>query len=90
MELPDELASQMIPSGQDPARAILEDALVQGYRESKISGTQLMEALGMETRYELDGFLKAHQVWIEYSAEQMAADRAFQDNFIARHRAKRA
>jgi len=90
VELPDELASQMIPSGQDPARAILEDALVQGYRESKISGTQLMEALGMETRYELDGFLKAHQVWIEYSAEQMAADRAFQDNFIARHRAKRA
>jgi hypothetical protein len=90
VELPDELASQMIPSGQDPARAILEDALVQGYREGKISGTQLMEALGMETRYELDGFLKAHQVWIEYSAEQMAADRAFQDNFIARHRAKRA
>jgi hypothetical protein len=59
----------MIPSGQDPARAILEDALVQGYREGKISGTQLMEALGMETRYELDGFLKAHQVWIESSAE---------------------
>jgi len=90
VELPDELASQMIPSGQDPARAILEDALVQGYREGKISGTQLMEALGMETRYELDGFLKAHQVWIEYSAEQMAADQAFQDNFIARHRAKQA
>jgi hypothetical protein len=90
VELPDELASHMIPSGQDPARAILEDALVQGYRESKISGTQLMDALGIATRYELDGFLKERQVWIEYTAEQMEADRLFQDQFVATHSIKQS
>ena len=83
LEIPDDLAQQLIPAGQDPARAILEDALVQAYRESKISGHQLMQALGIETRYELDGFLKARQVWIEYSPEQMAADQKFQDDFLA-------
>jgi Uncharacterised protein family (UPF0175) len=83
VEIPDDLAQQIIPTGQDPARAILEDALVQAYREHKISGRQLMQALGIETRYELDGFLKARQVWIDYTPEQMAADQKFQDDFLA-------
>lgn len=83
VEIPDELATQLIPAGQDPARAVLEDALVQAYREDRISGRQLMEALGIPTRYELDGFLKARQVWIEYTPEQMAADQKFQDDFVA-------
>ena len=81
--IPDDLASQLIPAGQDPARAVLGDALVQAYRENRISGHQLMTALGIGTRYELDGFLKARQVWIEYTPEQMAADQRFQDEFVA-------
>ncbi|MEO7027961.1 MAG: UPF0175 family protein [Acidobacteriaceae bacterium] len=90
VEIPDDLAPLLIPAGQDPARAILEDALVQAYREDKISGPQLMATLGIETRYELDGFLKARQVWIEYSLEQMEADRKFQDAFLAQHLQKSA
>jgi hypothetical protein len=86
VEISDELASQLIPAGQDPARAILEDALVQAYREDKITGHQLMGALGIETRYELEGFLKRRQVWIEYTPEQMAADQAFEDQFVGRRR----
>jgi hypothetical protein len=83
VEIPDNLAAQVIPAGQDPARALLEDALVQAYRENRVSGRELMEALGIATRYELDGFLKARQVWIEYTPEQMAADQKFQDEFVA-------
>lgn len=84
LDIPDDLAAQFIPAGQDAARAVLEDALVQVYRESKISASQLMEVLGIETRYELDGFLKERQVWIEYTPEQMAADGAFQEEFLAK------
>jgi hypothetical protein len=83
VEIPDALASQLIAVGQNPARAVLEDVLVQAYRESRISAHQLMEALGIATRYELDGFLKARQVWIEFTPEQMAADQRFQDEFVA-------
>ena len=88
--IPDDLAGQLIPVGQDPARAVLGDALVQAYRENRISGHQLMTALGIETRYELDGFLKARQVWIEYTPEQMAADQKFQDDFVANRARKSA
>ncbi len=84
VEIPDDLAAQLIAPGYDPARSVLEDALVQAYRESRISGHQLMTALGIETRYELDGFLKARQVWIEYNPEQMVADKRFQDDFLSR------
>jgi hypothetical protein len=90
INIPDDLAQQLIPAGQDPARAVLEDALVQAYREDRISGHQLMTALGIETRYELDGFLKARNVWIEYTTEQMAADQKFQDQFIASRTRKSA
>jgi hypothetical protein len=83
VNIPVELAMQLIPAGQDPARAILEDALVQAYREDRISSRQLMETLGIPTRYELDGFLKARRVWIEYTPEQMAGDKKFMEDFLA-------
>jgi hypothetical protein len=67
----------------------LEDALVQAYRENRISGHQLMTALGIETRYELDGFLKARQVWIEYSLEELEADRATMERILSEKSKKR-
>lgn len=45
------------------------------YREDHISGHQLMEVLGIPTRYELDGFLKSRQVWIEYTPEELEQER---------------
>jgi Uncharacterised protein family (UPF0175) len=81
-DIPDYLGQEMIAAGQDPARALREDALIQNYRANRISGHQLMEALGIETRYELDGFLKARQVWIEYTPEQMNADDKYQNSFV--------
>jgi hypothetical protein len=89
VDIPDDLAVQLIPAGQDPARAVLEDALVQAYREDRISGHQLQQALGIETRYQLDGFLKARGVWIEYTPEQMAADKKLMEEFLA-ERAQRS
>lgn len=83
VDIPDDLAAQLIPAGQDPARAVLEDALVQAYRENRISGPQLMEALGIETRDALDGFLKSHQVWIEYSMDDLAKDREAMERILA-------
>jgi hypothetical protein len=89
IDIPDDLVAQYLPVGHDASRAVLEDALVQAYREERISGRQLMEALGIPTRYELDGFLKARQVWIEYTPEEMAADQRFQEEFV-RSRAKKS
>jgi len=75
IDIPDSLAGQYLPPGKDAARAVMEDALVQAYREERISGRQLMEALGIPTRYDLDGFLKARQVWINYTPEELEQER---------------
>ena len=90
LNIPDSLAEQLIPMGQEPSRALLEDALVQAYREERISGPQLMQALGIETRDELDGFLKARHVDIEYSIEELNREREIMEALMARELTKTA
>jgi hypothetical protein len=90
VDIPDDLALQIIPPGADPARAIFEDTLVQAYREEKISSPQLMQALGIETRYELDGFLKAHQVFIPYSLDDLNRELRVMEHILAGDRKKPA
>jgi len=42
---------------------------LEEYRSGRISQAELRRLLGFRTRYELDGFLKTHQIWIEYNVE---------------------
>jgi predicted HTH domain antitoxin len=70
VELPDEMARQMIPAGLDPARAALEDMAVEAYRAHRLTEHQLATLLGME-RYELDGFLKRREVWLESTTDDL-------------------
>jgi hypothetical protein len=46
----------------DPAREALEALAIEGYRTGALSTKQTRLLLGFETRYELDGFLKSHDV----------------------------
>src|SRR6266446_6769379 len=69
VEIPDELASGLVPAGQDPSRGALEAIGIEAYRQHRITAYQLRKLLGIESRYELDGLLKQHQVWLEYSTE---------------------
>lgn len=70
VELPDDLAGQVIPVGSDPARAALEDMAVEAYRARRLSEHQLATLLGID-RYELDGFLKKREVWLDYTTDDL-------------------
>ena len=59
---PDDLAAPLLPPGQEPDRAALEALGLEAYRQRRISAYQLRTLLGIPSRYELDGFLKEHQV----------------------------
>ena len=65
LDLPDELFAALAPSGQDLSRAALEAIALQAYRERKLTSAQLQHLLGFASRYELDAFLKQHQVWFD-------------------------
>ncbi len=69
LEIPDELARRIIPEGLDPSRKALEDMAVEAYRAHRLTGAQLRRLLGISSRYELDGFLKARGVWLEYTLD---------------------
>ncbi len=83
VNIPDDLAALVVPAGHDPARTVFEGALVQAYREDRISGPQLMAALGIETREELDGYLKSHHVYIQYSLDDLNAEREVMERILA-------
>ena len=69
LELPDEIASQF-GAGKDLSRTALEGLVTEGCRTHRLSDHQAAELLGL-SRYELDGFLKAHGVYLDYSLEDL-------------------
>lgn len=75
LEIPDKLAAVLAGSGQDLSRAALEAIGLEAYRQRRLSGYQLRTLLGIASRYELDGFLKEHQVE-KYTAEDFEHDLA--------------
>lgn len=75
LEIPDDLSTALAPQGQDLSRAVLEASAVEAYRERKITTAQLKRLLGFETGYDLDSFLKAREVWLDYTLEDVERDR---------------
>ncbi len=75
LDLPDELTAALTAQGSDLSRAALESIALEAYREHRLSTAQLRRLLGFESRYELDGFLKQHEVWLEYGWQDLEQDR---------------
>jgi len=69
VEIPDDLARQLSAGGGDLSRRALEALAADEYRHERLSKPDLQRLLGIETSFELDAFLKAHDVWIEYTRE---------------------
>ncbi|MGO9258749.1 MAG: UPF0175 family protein [Bryobacteraceae bacterium] len=75
LDLPDELSAVLAASREDVPRAAFEAIALEADRERKVTTAQLRRLLGFESRYELDGFLKQHEVWLEYTWQDLEHDR---------------
>jgi Uncharacterised protein family (UPF0175) len=75
VEIPDDIAGRLSEGGGDLSRRALEAFLAEEYKHDRISKPELQKLLGIETSYELDGFLKAHDIWIEYTREDALRER---------------
>jgi hypothetical protein len=51
------------------SRRALEAFGLEEYKSGHLTEDALRRLLGFTTRYQLDGFLKAHEVWIDYTVE---------------------
>lgn len=54
----------------DLPRRILEALVLEEYRAGRLSNPELCELLGL-TRYEMEGFLKAHGVYEDFTLEDI-------------------
>ena len=75
VEIPDELKAALAAPGQDLSRSALEAIGLEAYRQRRISGYQLRTLLGIPSRFDLDAFLKQHEVY-DYTIEDFEKDLA--------------
>lgn len=69
VEIPDDLAGQIVADGQEPARQALQGLAIEAYRAHRITGAQLRRVLGIPSRSEMDAFLKERGVWLDYALD---------------------
>ena len=70
LPIPDDLANRLSADGEDLSRP-LEGFGLEEYKAGRITKAELRRLLRFETRYELDGFLKAHGVWMNYTIDDL-------------------
>ena len=74
VQIPDDLAQRLGASGDDLSRRALEGFALEEYKVGHITKPELRRLLGLETRYELDGFLKLHGVIADVTIEDLRRD----------------
>jgi hypothetical protein len=75
VHIPDDLASRLSATGSDLSRRALEALALEEFKSGHLTKPELRQLLGYETRAALDGFLKAHAVFEEYSLEDLDRER---------------
>ena len=73
VEIPDDIAGRLSAGGADLPRRVLEGFALDEFKSGNLTENALRRMLGF-TRYELDGFLKAHDVWIDCSVDDIRRD----------------
>jgi hypothetical protein len=74
LEIPEDLVRQL---GADPSgvtHAALEAVALEGVRSGKFTVSQARRLLGIASRYEMDGFLKAHGVFLDLTLDDVRKD----------------
>jgi hypothetical protein len=76
LHIPDEVAERLTAAGKDLSRRALEALALEEYKAGRLTEAQLRQLLEFQTRDELDSFLKSHEVWLNYTLEDLERERA--------------
>lgn len=72
--IPDDFAAKL-GAETDLGRRALEALALDEYRAGRLTGAELQSLLGFGTRYELDGFLKGHDIFEDYTIADLDRER---------------
>src|SRR5258708_31612579 len=71
VHIPDDIATRMRESGGELTRRALEGLALEEFKRGRLSKPEMRRLLGMETRYQLDAFLKEHDVYEGYTLQDL-------------------
>ncbi len=74
LDVPEDVARQFASEPGGIRRAALEALAIEGIRSGKLTVHQARQMLGITSRYEMDGFLKAHGVLLPTTIEDVVTD----------------
>src|SRR5260370_41991237 len=74
LDVPEEIARNFGEDARSVERAALEGLALEGIRSGRLSRGQVRRLLGFATRYDVDGFLKAHGIAVQESLEEVLQD----------------
>ena len=74
VQIPDDLAERLGTTGELERRA-LEALALEDFKLGRLTKPELRRLLGFGTRMELDGFLKAHDVFEPYTLADFDRER---------------
>jgi hypothetical protein len=74
LDVPEEVARQFAGEPGGITRVAIEALAMEGVRSGKLTVRQAREMLGIRSRYEMDGVLKAHGVPLPTTLGQIVAD----------------
>jgi len=76
VEIPDDVATRLCAAGGDLSAPALEALVAEEYRQGNLDKPDLRRLLGFTTSDQIDTFLKAHEIWLDYTREDLERDRA--------------
>lgn len=74
LQIPDDVARIIQGEQPDLSRAALEALALEGYRRRQLSESQVRRLLGFRTRMHVHAFLKAHNIYLNYSLDELDRD----------------
>ena len=74
IEVPEEFTRRLASDAEGLARVALEALAAEGVRSGKLTAFQARNLLGIQSRYDMDGFLKARGVFLDLTLEDVQKD----------------
>jgi hypothetical protein len=76
VDVPQDVAESLAAKWGDLTRAALESLAAEGYRSGALSEAQVRRMLGFSALLEVDAFLKARGIYLDYTLDDVERDTA--------------
>jgi hypothetical protein len=74
LEIPEDLGRRIVTELRKLPQAALESLALEAIRAGKLTVSEARRLLGISSRYDMDGFLKAHGVFLDLTVEDVRRD----------------